>query len=384
MSKRKFLSFILVLASVLCCITVSGGSVPTQAASISDLQSQLDAAKEESNRLKAEIAALEKQNAPYQERLAAIRKQITATENEIELYQQQISSTESKIDALEKKISDRQAEIAQTKRLLGERLAAIYKSNSNSTLVLLLSSENMADFLNKTELLRSITDHDREVLDSIAVEIEEINGSKAELNEQIAQLEKDKQVYADKQAELDKQYAEVNAIVKENEGDIHALESNKAAAEQRAKDIAAAIKKAEEDANRQNGTGVFTWPVPGYYRLSDPYGWRTCPYHGRELHAGADISQSGISGAKIVAADSGTVILSKYYGDYGNCVMIDHGNGYTTLYAHMKSRSTLKVGASVTKGQTVGYVGSTGASTGPHLHFEVRKNGTPIDPMQFF
>ena len=384
MFKRKFLSFILVLATLLCCLSVSGGSVPAGAASISSLQSQLDAAKEESNRLKAEIAALEKQNAPYQQKLAAIRKQITATEREIELYQQQIRGTEAKIAELEKGIANRNAEIAQTKRLFGERLAAIYKSSSNSSLALLLSSENLSDYLNKSELLRSITRHDREVLDSLAAEIEEINQSRVKLDDQIAQLEKDKQVYAEKQAELDKQYASVNAIVKENEGDIHALEANKAAAEQRAKDIAAAIKKAEEDANRQNGTGVFTWPVPGYYRLSDPYGWRNCPYHGRELHAGCDISSSGISGARIVAADSGTVILSKYYGAYGNCVMIDPGNGYTTLYAHMKSRSTLKVGASVKKGQTVGYVGSTGASTGPHLHFEVRKNGSPINPMQFF
>ncbi|MDD6284990.1 MAG: M23 family metallopeptidase, partial [Firmicutes bacterium] len=139
-----------------------------------------------------------------------------------------------------------------------------------------------------------------------------------------------------------------------------------------------------EEANRVQGTGVFTWPVPGYYKLSDSYGWRICPYHGKEFHAGIDISSSGIYGANIVAADAGTVLLSRAYGDYGNCIMIDHGNGYVTLYAHMKSLSQYGVGTKVSKGQTIGYVGSTGASTGPHLHFEVRKNGSTVDPMSFF
>ena len=133
------------------------------------------------------------------------------------------------------------------------------------------------------------------------------------------------------------------------------------------------------------GTGRFTWPVPGYYKLSSKYGYRWHPVTGTwKLHTGIDISSSGIYGARIVAADDGTVSLSGWNGGYGWCVVINHGNGYSTLYAHMKAASSLKKGQAVTKGSTVGYVGSTGTSTGPHLHFEIRQNGSPKDPLKWF
>ena len=383
MRMRKITAFLLAAVVSLCCFA-SAGNVYVRAASIEDMQSDLDDAKAESNRIKAEIAALEAQNAPYEEKLSALKKQIAATEREIDLYNQQIAATNKKIKQFEADIAKCEAEAADTKRALGKRLAAIYKSNSNTGFMLLFSADSLSDYLNKSELLRAMTERDNQMIDEIMEKIEEINDKKAELDKSVSQLAADKQTYADKQAELDKQYAEVNAIVKKHNSQIGALEESKSDYDQIVADMKAAIKKAQEEANRVQGTGVFTWPVPGYYKLSDSYGWRICPVHGKEFHTGIDISSSGIYGARIVAADAGTVLLSRAYGDYGNCIMIDHGNGYVTLYAHMKSLSQYGVGTKVSKGQTIGYVGSTGASTGPHLHFEVRKNGSTVDPMSFF
>ena len=152
--------------------------------------------------------------------------------------------------------------------------------------------------------------------------------------------------------------------------------------EKEQKEIQAAINKANQEAaagqgdsnkNTITGTGNFAWPVPGYYTISSQFGRRW----GRN-HNGIDIASSNgtVYGAKIVAADSGTVILSKYYSGYGYCVIVNHGNGYTTLYAHMKAQSALRVGDSVTKGSTIiGYVGASGNVTGPHLHFEIKYKG---------
>ena len=131
-----------------------------------------------------------------------------------------------------------------------------------------------------------------------------------------------------------------------------------------------------------NSTGSFIWPVASYVYVSSRFGQRVHPITGEiKNHTGIDIASN--QGTTIYAADGGTITLAAWNGGYGNCVMIDHGNGYVTLYGHMSSIAVSQ-GQTVSQGDTIGYVGSTGNSTGPHLHFEVLKNGTRIDPEQFF
>ena len=121
-----------------------------------------------------------------------------------------------------------------------------------------------------------------------------------------------------------------------------------------------------------NATGKHTWPVPGKKSISSNYGWRNCPFHGREFHSGIDIPAS--TGTKVVASDGGKVVMASYNNGFGKCVIINHGGGLYTLYGHLSS-ILVKKGANVSKKQQIGKVGSTGNSTGPHLHFEVRKGG---------
>ncbi len=368
-------------------VCVEQPQLTASAATLSELQSQLDAAKANSNQIKAQIAALEKANAPYEQQKAALQQQIAATQKEIDLYQTQIDTLEEEVSQLEKSIAQTEIDLRRSINQFKQRLVAIYTSGGfYSGLEMLGSSSDMVQLLSKSQLMESMSKKDNEALQTMLGYIDELAAQQEALSAEQEKLAASKATIDQKKAELTEQYNKVNAIVKENEGAIHDLESKQADYAQMQKDLAAAIekKKQEQSTPAISGTGQFIWPVPGFYKISDNYGYRVCPYHGNELHSGTDISSSGIYGAKIVAADSGEVILSKYYGGYGNCIMIDHNNGYVTLYAHMKSLSSLKVGAKVNKGDTIGYVGSSGNSTGPHLHFEVQKNGKTVDPMSFF
>ena len=378
----------LLVCAALIAIGASMPSVvrPAAAATISELEQQLEDAKANANSLKSQIAALEQANAPYEEQRAALQNQIYATQNEIDLYQAKIDALEAEIVELEKSTAASELELKKAVQDFKQRLYVIYTSGGlYNSLQILSGSEGMADSLAKLELTQSVSRKDAATMRAILDAIDELQKQREKLDAEREDLAASQETIRQKKADLSAQYQKINSIVQSNRSSIRALESKEASVAQLEKDIAAAIERAKLMEKGAVGTGQFVWPVPGYYKLSEKFGYRICPIHGPELHKGIDISSSGIYGAKIIAADSGVVTLAQWNGGYGNCVMIDHGNGYVTLYGHMKSASPLKVGDPVYKGVTVvGYVGSTGDSTGPHLHFEVRKNGTPVDPMSFF
>ncbi len=381
---KKIISVALcaVMISLAAAIAPSSTSMVTtaEAKTVSQYQNDLNAAKAQSNKLKAELASLKKKNAPYEQQKAALDKSIAATQKEINLYEDQINACEKTIQETSKKL-------AEQKEKFKKRLVAMY-TNESSTLSVLLSAEDYGDYLAKAELVDTVTRKDYELITGIVEAVELLNEANTVLVTAKAEIDA-------KKAELMKQYAEVNAIVSKYNKDMAEINADLEKLKKEEAEIEAAIKKAQQgnnnhtqtDSNKNviNGTGNFAWPVPGYYTISSHFGKRW----GRN-HNGTDIASSNgtVYGARIVAADSGTVILSKYYSGYGNCVIIDHGyiNGvhYTTLYAHMKAKSHLKVGDTIKKGATVGYVGATGNVTGPHLHFEVTRNGVKVNPMNYY
>ncbi len=392
MARIKQILSVLLCAAVLFCATVTTEPiVPVNAASSAELQAQLDAAKAESNRIKAEIASLKAANAPHTEQRAAIKRQIDATKREIELYESQIAAVEKQISELNGNIAAKETEIEKHVESFKQRLVAIYtgKSSFVTDLSFLMSSESLSDYLAKTELLESVSRRDEEKLGRIKSAIAEIEVQKAEAEQKKADLDASKAEMDEKKQDLANQYNEVNKIVLDNQAAISEAQREEAAAKRLEESIKEALETAKLYENGQMGTGKFAWPVPGHYTISSKFGMRKHPLSGKwKLHAGTDIcSNNGtVYGSRIVAADSGTVTGVKYdHTGYGHYVIIDHNNGYITLYAHMKSQSPLKVGDTVYKGRTlVGYVGASGGVDGPHLHFEIRKNGTPIDPMQFY
>ncbi len=392
MAQFKRIFTLILCVAMLFCATITAEPINSAyAASSAELQAQLDAAKAESNRIKAEIANLKAANAPYTQQRAAIQRQIDATKREISLYESQISKCEERIAELNSDIADRESEMEAYIDDFKGRLVAIYtgKNSFITDLSFLMSSESLSDYLAKSELLESVSRRDADKLEQIKVTITEIEQQKSETEATRADLDSSKAEMDIKKQELAKQYTEVNSIVLSNQEAIAEAQREEAAAKRLEQSIKEALETAKLYENGQMGTGKFAWPVPGHYTISSKFGYRIHPLSGKwKLHAGTDIcSNNGtVYGSRIVAADSGTVTGVKYdrYG-YGHYVIIDHNNGYITLYAHMKAASPLKVGDTVYKGKTlVGYVGASGGVDGPHLHFEIRKNGTPIDPMQFY
>ena len=204
----------------------------------------------------------------------------------------------------------------------------------------------------------------------------------------LGRLEEKNAEYELEKAELEKRIEEASQLIVELEEEIeHNTElylqvvAEEQALEANIQQLIAEFERQEAAKNIQS-TGTYIWPLPGYTPGTRTYGYRTHPIYGdMRFHSGQDIGAP--SGTSIIAADSGVVSYCGWNGGYGNCVMINHGGGRVTLYAHM-SAYNCSYGQTVNQGDTIGYVGSTGVSTGPHLHFEVRINGATVDPMQYF
>ncbi len=352
------------------------------AKSAAELKAELEAAKKESNKVKAEIAELEKENAPYVEKKKALQKQIDATQKEIDLYQEQIDFYDAEIAVLQGEIDTINAEIDKNIEIFSERLFVLCTTGSYSELELFLTADDFGDYLEKAQFSQELADNDARMLKRLSDDIASVEEKKGAIDQNRQGIIDSQKAIQEKQLELDRQYAEVNTIVNNYESDIADLQDDLESLRDEEKKIQESLN---EVTGNLVGTGQFLWPVPGYYKLSSKFGYRIHPVYGtKRLHTGIDIASSGIYGAKIVASDDGVVSLSGWNGGYGNCVVIKHNNGYSTLYAHMKSASPLRKGQAVRKGDTVGYVGSTGTSTGPHLHFEIRFNNVHKNPMNWF
>ena len=367
-----------------------GGPVQhAQAASTSQLKSRLAELKSARAEANAAVEALEGESEKYSEKIAALDYQIQSTRAEL-------NATQKIIDSLTRDIADKQDELDETIAQLDEkqelfetRIRVMYENGDTTYLEVLLSSEDFSDMLTNMEIVSQIMDYDKRI-------VEEYKALKAQIETQKAALEsdrKDKQDYAD---DLEQAYEEIEAQKKEYKALKAKVDSDlalkKAEAERMLReqdeinDEIAALSRQETAASGGGGgkvySGSLVWPCPSYSRISSQYGYRTHPISGtRKLHKGLDIAAS--SGNPVIAAASGTVVKSYFSSSYGNYVVISHGGGLMTAYAHM-TRRLVSAWQTVAAGQQVGTVGSTGNSTGPHLHFEVYVGGSTTNPMNYF
>ena len=364
-----------------------------QAASLSELQERQEALEEQQQAKAAELQALKEDRDQQQAYADALEEQMTNLENQIDNLNGQINSLNASITQKEGEISATQTEIEKDYDILRERLRAMYLAGEATTLQVILNSENVVDFMQKAEVMQAITEHDTELIAGLREKLESIQEEKDAIEQERAQTAQAKEDLDAKSRELSamveeshRVLAELNANVVETNSENNELARRlaeaDAAVDQWYADYYASLPSNDTTNSASGGyasTGNFTWPVPGYTYLTSYWG------DGRN-HKGIDIAGSGIYGKPIVAADSGKVIQavhSGWGGGYGLCVYLDHGNGYSTRYGHM-SQVLVNVGDVVQKGQVIGYVGSTGDSSGPHLHFEIRINGVAQDPMQWF
>lgn len=390
----KFKTLRRVIAALVCVCLALITPVSVAALSVSQMQSEINRLEAQSKELQKEINALKSQQADQQKIKDALDKQITNLQAQINVCIDRMNAVEAEIAESERIIEEKNKEIEESKVQFKKRIRAIYMSNTSSNIQILLGAENFSDFLALSELTRDVSARDKRLIDDIIGTISQIRAEIEKNEARIAEQEAIRKDLDAKQTELEKQAAEVQGVINKINSNKNTLSSNKAAIEKQMDDYMLKIAQQNSGSSGSYDGSAFKWPVPGFYWIISGFGPRWSRHH-----SGIDITGSGIYGAKIVASADGTVQdISNYcnhysvYGDscgggWGRYVMIDHGRGsngntYKTLYAHM-SRVAVGVGQKVKKGQVIGYVGSTGSSTGPHLHYEVYLNGSRVDPEKY-
>ncbi len=315
----------------------------------------------------------------------SLDQQIEETEGLIVEKEEEISITEGLAEEASQLLDEAIARVAERDELLKVRVRALYETGEVSYIEALLDSESIGDFLSRMDMMEKVVNSDKQILADNIADKEEIESRKLQLDAFLEQLRGDYAVLFAMKEDLQRKYKEKTVFIAslevEEEEWIKEEERLDAELAQLAKEKAKVnleIKKTEYSG------GAFTWPVPDSYKITSNYGYRTHPVTGKKqsFHSGTDIGAP--QGTTIVAGAAGEVILAKKdYGTYGNTIMIDHG-GIVTLYAHIRHGGILvKEGDQVKRGQKIAEVGSTGRSTGPHLHFSVLKNGEYLDPMKY-
>ena len=360
-------------------------------------QSEIDALKKEQEEsqakqdaLKDQLADLEADQAAAQEKRQLLTEQLNAINAEIANIDAQISYYDGEIAQKEEERKEAEAREAEQYDLFCQRVRMMEEQGTVSYWSILFNAESFSDLLDRIADVDAVMAYDNEVMDQLIATREELERVQGELESARAEEQAAKEQQEAKKAEQQAKVAEAQALVDQINADTaevnRQLDAESAAASEIQAEIARKQKQLEEERKQNNivissETG-YLWPLPGYYRLSSLFGYRIHPITGvAHSHTGIDIPASG--GTPILAAKSGQVVTSAYHYSYGNYVVIDHGNGNSTLYAHMSSRAVSE-GQMVSQGQVIGYVGTTGSSTGNHLHFEVRDNYTRVDPESKF
>lgn len=428
MKKRKL--FIQIICAIMALLMVLGllSSViglSAYAASSSSIQAEIDELNDQKDdiqarmdEIQAEIDSLDYEKANVLEKKRVLDEKNMLAQQELDVIQEQIDIIDGLVTNMQADLDAAQAEEDYQRERWLTRLRAMEEGSELSYMEVVFEATSFSDLLTRLDLVNEVMTYDEALEADYIAARENVEVLEADAEELFAQNEANRAELEEKKAQLEADIDAASALIIEMENDIEAynlaLEEEKAtqeevealivekeaeleaakAAEEAARAAAAAAAAAAAGGSTTTTTTTVTtggssssgtwmmWPSYTTY-LTSPYGYRVNPVSGiYKLHAGCDIGAS--YGTSIYAAAGGTVILAGWNGGYGNCVMINHGNGYTTLYAHMSSIA-VSSGQSVSMGQTIGYVGSTGNSTGPHLHFEVRSSssGGTIDPMNF-
>ena len=294
-----------------------------------------------------------------------------------------IADADSKIAAKQAEIEAYEIQIAQSDEEFKARIRAMDEMDNSSYIDMLLSSDSLGDFLAKLETIREISEYDQGVIQNMINLKAGVETSKAEIEAARAEQQQARDLTASKRNQLQQKMNEQAALISKLDKDIKAFEKayNEAIAQENSLKASLAASLSRSGDGTTYSGGVFAWPAPSYTYISSEFGWRIHPVLGtKKYHSGMDMAAPG--GTNILAAADGTVRSAGWNGGYGYCVVIDHGGGLATLYGHA-SKLLVSSGQKVTKGQVIALVGTTGMSTGNHLHFEVLLNGAVTDPRNY-
>lgn len=400
---NRFKKFYLLL--ILGIITVVLAAVPGTLVK-AGLEEDAANAQKQIEEFKQKIAAADGNLLAIMSQISEINNNISTTEVRVNQLNQEIGVTQGNIENKENEINKALEEFNLKKKDYYASLRSKYEDGDIDFAGIVLNTVNLTDFVNYNEYYRIVRDKEQEKIDGLKKlkqtledQKKELEAMKNTLNDKKIAIESQKKQQDIEKQKLDSQKGYFATLSNDYQAELQKQEAALASINNQMQQAVIELQQAREnqgnnsqnpggrvDNGYQQGTGSFTWPVPGYYTITSPFGYRISPIlGGGEFHKGIDIGAPG--GVSIVAADSGVVVYAQFNnGGFGNCVIIDHGGGLISLYAHMNSRG-VSYGQNVTKGQYIGAVGSTGWSTGNHLHFQVTNNGdifrSVVDPMGY-
>ena len=354
---------------------------------IDDLKDQAEDLDNQREELQEQIEAIQSDKSRALERKSLLEQQISATQAEINNIQAQIEKYTQLILEKEEELAQAEADEAELYDQFCQRVRYMEEEGEVSYWSILFSSSDFSDLLDNFMMVEEFIDYDNRMMEEILALQEQIQSDKAELETARTEQETARTEQEKAKADLQAQEAEVDSLIEEISGQEDLLEQQEAQLKAAADAMDDEIRRLEQEMASQISGVVsesgFQWPLPASWNtLSSLFGNRTHPITGRpNNHTGIDIPAS--RNTEIYAAKSGVVVTSTYNSSYGNYVVVSHSDGTSTLYAHMNSRNAT-VGQTVSQGQVIGYVGTTGSSTGNHLHFEVRVNGSRVDPVDYF
>lgn len=357
---------------------------------IQSLQDQMSKVSSDIASVKKDIAKASTSVADAIEYKSQLDKEVTLMIQKIDLQNEYILALEESIAAKIIEIDDKQVEYEEKYELFKERLRITHEDGDASYLAMLFGADSLSDFLSRVDRIGTMLEYDNRIMNELKDDKVDLTDEKEALELQKAELEEVAAQLALEEAELLKRREENEAYIAQLNQKIANSESEKAALQTKLdkyeSEFEARIKELEEEEKKNNSKyigGTMLWPVPTQYTtITSECGYRTSPLTGKlEYHNGVDIPVP--YGTDIYAANDGTVVTATEHWSYGNYVMIDHGGGIYTLYAH-NSKLCVKVGDKVTRGQVIAKAGSTGQSTGNHCHFSIRKDGVWINHREYF
>ena len=357
---------------------------------INDRQNDLDKLKVEQKELQNKLAGVSGLKQQAQAVKASLDADLDNVLGQIGTLNLQIEAMNESIKMTEEDIAASKQSINEQISLLRNRILTSYKAGYSDALSVVLGADSYYDSLVRTRVITEIADRDKDIITELSAEKEELEEKETQLKDEQEKLEQANEALEENKSSLSKKISAASAQIE----DISLLEkqyqSDLAASQQKAKEmeqeIAAAyasIANLSSSTNSEYVGGEMKWPLPNYSTISSSYGWR---FNGTDFHTGIDITGSNCMGATIVAANTGTVVKANTTftvgRGYGKYIIIDHGGGKSTLYGHC-SELLVSEGQTVSRGQAIAKVGSTGWSTGPHLHFEVREDEQHVNPLPY-
>jgi murein DD-endopeptidase MepM/ murein hydrolase activator NlpD len=366
-----------IIIIMLICIFAS--TVVISADTASDLKKQLD----EKNRLiqQTQKAIDQKQGEKktVSKLVEELDNKLNATEKELDSVEGQLTTLESQMVVTKRDLERATQSAVGQKDLLNKRVRVMYETGSVGYLSVILDATSFGDFISRVDFLKKIMNNDINIFKNMKMQRDNIAQKKAQMQKELDEKERLRQQIGKKKEQVATAKEDRTKVLNALLSDLKELNRLEDKLLQESKEIEKKII-ALQSKGKYIG-GKIEWPVPSSSKITSPYGYRIHPIlKTKKFHTGIDIGAP--SGSTVIAGNTGKVIFAGYYGGYGYTVIIDHGGKISTLYAH-NSKLLVSVGDEVKRGQTISKVGSTGLSTGPHLHFEVRVNGQHTNPMNY-